>query len=195
MLLAGSEQHPCCLAHVVHILPICEGINLIYLFEVGNRSVSASLYESFCHLHTLQIIQIQRDVETLRPAYENLDLALKKLVDALKKNKTNSFESSAKQLAKKWDIIRKKYLDYLKTRSDEAILRAETLVLGLLENLKQLLSLTSLDDKIISNTLKEAVEVSKFVAEKLNGYNEFLKVKSIKNFTLGSYPLVLFVTF
>lgn len=190
--MAGSDQHPCCLAHVVHILPICEGINLLYLFEVGNLPVSASLYESFCHLHALQIIQIQRDIETLRPAYENLDLAIRKLIDALKKTKTNSLENSAKQIVKKWDIIRKKYLDYLKTRSDEAILRAETLVLGLLENLKQLLVLTSLDDKIVSNTLKEAVDVSKFVAEKLNNYNEFLKVKSIKNFTLGSYPFLPF---
>lgn len=188
VLLAGSDQNPCCLAHVVHVIPICEGINLLYLLEVGNLAISSSLYEAFFHLHTMQLVQIQKDVDTLRPAFENLDLAMKRLNDALKKNKNNTIEYSAKQLIKKWDIIRKKYLDFLKTTSDEALLRAETLALGLLENLKQLLSLMAVDDKILTSTRNQTAEVAKIVSEKLNSYNEFLKVKSIRNFTLGSYP-------
>ncbi|KAJ3653165.1 hypothetical protein Zmor_012429 [Zophobas morio] len=186
ILLAGSDQTPSCLSHVVHIIPICEGINLLYLLEVGNVAISSGLYEVFHHLHAMQFVQIQRDVETLRPAFENLDLAMKRLNDALKRNKSGASENCAKQLIKKWDIIRRKYLDFIKTNSDEALLRAETLALGFLENLKQLLSLTSIDEKIISLSQKQTLEVAKMVSDKLNTYNEFLKVKSIRNFTLGS---------
>ncbi|XP_970712.2 BLOC-3 complex member HPS1 isoform X2 [Tribolium castaneum] len=187
ILLAGSDPTPSCLSHVVHVVPISEGINLLYLLEVGNVAISSTLYDAFHHLHTMQFIQIQKDVETLRPAFENLELAMKRLNDALRKSKNNSIENSGKQLAKKWEMIRKKYLDFIKSKSDEALLRAETLALGLLENLKQLLGLTSIDEKIVESSQKETVEVAKIVSEKLNSYNEFLKVKSIRNFTLGSY--------
>ncbi|XP_044258380.1 Hermansky-Pudlak syndrome 1 protein homolog isoform X2 [Tribolium madens] len=187
ILLAGSDATPSCLSHVVHVIPISEGINLLYLLEVGNVAISSTLYDAFHHLHTMQFIQIQKDVDTLRPAFENLELAMKRLNDALKKSKNNSIENLGKQLAKKWDIIRKKYLDFIKSKSDEALLRAETMALGLLENLKQLLGLTSIDEKIVESSQKATIEVAKIVAEKLNSYNEFLKVKSIRNFTLGSY--------
>lgn len=190
ILLAGCEATPSCLSHVIHVISICQGINLVYLLEVGNPVISSTLYDAFHHLHTMQFIQIQKDAETLRPAFENLELAMKRLNDALKKSKNGLIENSGKQLAKKWDIIRKKYLDFIKSNSDEALLRAETLALGLLENLKQLLSLTSIDEKIVASSQKQTIEVAKIVSEKLNSYNEFLKVKSIRNFTLGSYPFL-----
>lgn len=175
---------------MVHVVPISEGVNLLYLLEIGNPAVAASLYENFCHLHTMQLVQIQRDRDTLQPAFENLDLATRRLNDSLKKNKNSAIESSHKQLIKKWEVIRKKYQEYLKNASDEALLRAETLALGFLENLKELLSLTSVDGSILQASRKHVIEAAKIVKEKLDTFDEFLKVKSIKNFSLGSYPFV-----
>uniref|UniRef100_A0A6P7GK90 Hermansky-Pudlak syndrome 1 protein homolog isoform X1 n=1 Tax=Diabrotica virgifera virgifera TaxID=50390 RepID=A0A6P7GK90_DIAVI len=186
ILLSGVEDTPKCLPHAVHIMPHSNGIFLIYLLEIGNSAVAASLYENFCHLHTMQQVQIQREKKTLQPAFENLELATKKLHESLKKTKHSAIENSHKQLMKKWDIIKKKYQEYLKNGSEEALLRAETLGLGFLENLKELLNLTSVDDSVLNSSSKYVIEASMGVKEKLTNYEDFFKAKSIKNFSLGS---------
>ncbi|CAG9815580.1 unnamed protein product [Phaedon cochleariae] len=187
VLLSGPEGDPKCLPHVVHIIPVLNAINLIYLFEIGNLTVAASLYETFCHFHTMQQVQIQREKEIMHPALENLDLANRKLNDSLKKNKNSAIENSHKQIVKKWEIIKKKYQDYLKNDSEESLLRAETLGLGFLENLKEILGFTSVDESVLNSSVDYIKEVSSGVIEKLETYEEFLNVKSINNFSLGSY--------
>ncbi|XP_056643966.1 BLOC-3 complex member HPS1 isoform X1 [Diorhabda sublineata] len=186
LLLSGPEDTPKCLPHAVHILPQTNGIHLVYLVEIGNSAVSASLYESFSYLHTLQQVQIQRDNQTLQSAFENLELATKRLHDSLKKTKNVTVDNSHKQLMKKWDIIKKKYQEFLKNNSEEALLRAETLALGFLENLKQLFSLTSVDDSILSCSAKYVIQAALKVKEKITLYEDFFKVKSIKNFSIES---------
>ncbi|KAJ8985700.1 hypothetical protein NQ317_014349 [Molorchus minor] len=123
----------------------------------------------------MQLVQIQRDKETLQPALENLDLATRRLNDSLKKNKNAVIENSHKQLMKKWEVIRKKYQEYLKNGSDEALLRAETLALGFLENLKELLGLTSVDGSILNSSVKYACAAAKIVQDKMNAYDEFFE--------------------
>nr|XP_023028272.1 Hermansky-Pudlak syndrome 1 protein homolog isoform X2 [Leptinotarsa decemlineata] len=187
ILLAGPEGNPKCLPHVVHITPLSNGINLLYLLEIGNPAVAASLYETFCHLHIMQQVQIQRDKEILQPAFENLDLANRKLNDSLKKNKNSAIELSHKQLVKKWEVIKKKYQEYLKSTSEEALLRAETLGLGFLENLKELLGLTSVDDSVLISSTKYIKQVATSVGHKLDMFEDFFKAKGMKNFSFGSY--------
>lgn len=172
----------------MHKITLFEDVNLVYIVEIGNPVVSLSVYETFCHLHTMQQIQIQRDRETLQMAYQNLDIAVKRLHDSLKKNKDVSVDQSFKQLTKKWDVIKKKYQEYLKNGSDESLLKAETLSVGLLENLKELLHITTIDEtalKVSESYIKEAETI---VKDKLKSFEEFLRAKSFKNFTLGSYP-------
>lgn len=190
ILLAGPERQPKCLPHVIHIIPLSTGVNLIYLLEIGNPAVAAGIYETFSHLHTMQQVQIQREKETIQLAFENLDLATRRLNDSLKKNKNAAIENSHKQLAKKWEVIRKKYQEYLKNSSDEALLRAETLSLGFLENLKELLSLTTIDGSIVKASEEFVKVVANGVKEKLEMFEEFLMAKSLKNFSLGSYPFI-----
>ncbi|XP_060521851.1 BLOC-3 complex member HPS1 isoform X2 [Cylas formicarius] len=187
ILLAGPETEPKCIPHAIHIVEICDQMFLVYLMEIGNPSVAGSLYDAFCHLHTIQSVQIQRDKETLQLAFENLDLATKKLNISLKKNKNTDIEASHKQLMKKWDVIKKKYQEYLKTGSEEAILRAETLLLGFLENLKQLLTLSSVDDSVLDFGAEHVLNISQKVKKDLSTFTEFFTVKGIKNFTFGSY--------
>lgn len=188
VLLTGKDSSSKCVPHIIHICTISEGVQLIYMLETGNAAVSSSLYEAFLHLHVIQNVQMQRDVDTLKPAFENLDLAVKKLCDSLKKVKNNAIDGSYRQLLKRWDFIRKKYLDYFKNSVDESLLRAETATLNLLENLKELLSLTAFDKAVIKPTQKHVQNVANIVTEKLSNFNNFLKVKAIRNFSLGSYP-------
>ncbi|XP_045467647.1 Hermansky-Pudlak syndrome 1 protein homolog [Harmonia axyridis] len=187
VLLSGPESSPKCLPHAIHIVPIDEDLNIIYFLEIGNSALSSSLFETFCHLHIMQQIQVQRDFSVMRPAYENLELAVKKVNDSLKKNKNVAIESCHKNLVKKWDLMKKKYIEFLKNSSEEALLRAETLALGFLEDLKKLLHLTTVNDGILQSSQKNVIEAAKLVSEKLNSIKDFVRVKAIKNFSLGSY--------
>lgn len=190
VLLTGTDPSFKCVPHIVHICPISEGVQLIYMLETGNAAVSSNLYEAFLHLHVIQNVQMQRDIETLKPAFENLDLAVKKLCDSLKKVKNNAVDGSYRQLLKRWDFIRKKYIDFLKNSVDESLLRAETATLNFLENLKELLSLTAFDRTVLKPTQKHILNVANIVSERLSNFNNFLKVKAIRNFSLGSYPFL-----
>lgn len=188
VLLAGADFTPKCIPHAVYIYPVTEGVNLIYLLEVGNAAVSSSIYETFLHMHTIQAIQVQRDIETLKPAFENLDIAIKKLSESLKKIKDSSIETSYKQLMKKWDFMRKKYLEFIKNLSDSALLSVETSTINFLENLRELLNLTAFDKTSIQSCENHITDAASIVSDKLANFNEFLKVKAIRNFSLGSYP-------
>lgn len=191
ILLSGSESQPKCLPHVVHVIPFFKGAKLIYIIEVGNPAVSTSIYETFWHMHVMQQVQIQRDKETLQVAFENLDIAIKRLNDSLKKNKNVSIENSYKLLIKKWDVIKKKYQKYFKNSSDESLLRAETLSLGFLEHLKQLFSLINVNENILMCSEHHAKEIGTTVRNKLETFNHVFQTKSTQPLSVGSYPFII----
>ncbi|GJQ86235.1 hypothetical protein Trydic_g8935 [Trypoxylus dichotomus] len=186
ILLSGNDYIPKCIPHILHVCPITEGINLLLFIETGNIIVSSNLYDSFLYLHNLQSVQIQRDVETLRPVFESLDISIKKLYDALRKIKSNNIEGTLKQLNKYWELMRKKYQEFIKAQSAEALLRAESMTSGLLDIFKEILKLTAYNEELMKSTQAAANESSKIIMEKLSSFDEFLKVKAMKNFSLGS---------
>lgn len=188
ILLSGTEYEPKCIPHIIHIYPICDGVDLVQFLEIGKESISSNLYETFSNLHMMQIVQVQNDTETLRPAFEKLDSSIKRLCEGLKKLKNNNIENCYKHLMKQWDFMRKKYLDFIKNQTHDSLVRAETSTSTLLENLKEVLHLTSYDEKFLLESKKCSVEVAKFVKEKLEYYNDFFKAKVFRNFSLGSYP-------
>lgn len=190
-MLSGSDYMPKCIPHVVHNTTVAEGVNLLLIIEVGNALISSGLYDTFHYLNVMQIVQIQKDLETMKPAFENLDTAVKKLNDGLKKAKNSSLELSYKQLLKKWEYMRKKYVEFIKTHSNGSLLNAESSTMGVLDTLKELLHLTAFDNSVLNSTQACVKEITKNVSGKLESFNEFFKAKALRNFTLGSYPLFL----
>lgn len=188
VLLMGNENSPKCLPHVVHIDTLTEGVNLIILIELGTPVISTGLYEAFLYLTIVQNIQMQRDVETLRPAFENLDIAIKKTNDGLKKNKNSAIECCQKKMCAKWDFIRKKYQEFVKNGDSDCILRAESSTISLLDIFKELLILTCFDTTILHSSANKIKEIVKHVDNKLSNFSDFLKVKALKNLSLGQYP-------
>lgn len=188
IMLTGSEYIPKCQPHAIYIFPITEGVNVIYIIETGSPTVASNLYEAFLYLHIMQTVQIQRDIETLRPAFENLDTTIKKLCECLKKIKNSAIEQSYKQLLKKWEFTRKKYVEFIKHGSEEALLRAETSIIGFLDNLKEILNLTSFNKAFLLANQERVKDSAMIMMEKLDCFNDFLKVKAFRNFSLGSYP-------
>ncbi|XP_024936234.1 uncharacterized protein LOC107263082 isoform X2 [Cephus cinctus] len=187
LVLLGSERGYT--ANAIHISELSEGINLVTIVEVTNLATSSGLYDSFYHLNIINGLQLQRDIDELRPAFDNLDGALKKALDGIKKNRahvSNDVDMCQRRLQVKWEFVRKKYMDLLKSRDPESILQIESNTSGFIETMKELFRLTCFDNNFLKQGTDVIVTVSRLVRQKLNDFSDFLKVKALKNFTLGS---------
>ncbi|EZA53297.1 Hermansky-Pudlak syndrome 1 protein [Ooceraea biroi] len=132
LLLLGCQHNYT--ANTVHIFELSDSINLITIVEATNLSTSSGLCDSFHYLDVINNLQFQRAFDELKPAFENLDGAIKKT---------------------KWDFVRKKYNDLLRSRDPEVILQIEANTTGFVETLKELLRLTCFD----RNFLKQGIDV------------------------------------
>ncbi|GAB1869418.1 Hermansky-Pudlak syndrome 1 protein-like protein [Camponotus japonicus] len=188
LLLLGCQYNYT--ANAVHIFELSDSINLITIVEATNLSISSGLCDSFHYLNLINNLQFQRDLDELKPAFENLDIAIKKMLEGIKKNRSNvgnDVDMCQKRLQTKWDFVRKKYSDLLRSRDLEVVLQIEANTSGFLETLKELLRLTCFDRNFLKQGIDVLTTVGRLVRQKLNDFSDFLKVKALKNFTLGSY--------
>ncbi|XP_034952324.1 Hermansky-Pudlak syndrome 1 protein homolog [Chelonus insularis] len=187
LVLLGSNQSKT--ANAVHIFELSEGIHLVAIMEITNISISSGLYDSFYHLNMMNILQSQRDIDELRPAFEQFDTAIKKTVDGIKKNRafvTNDVDMCQRRLQVKWEFVRKKYVDFLKLRDSESILQIESNMPGFIDTMKELFRLTCFNRSFLKTGCDVILTVCRLVRQKFNDFSDFLKVKALKNFTLGS---------
>ncbi|RLU22457.1 hypothetical protein DMN91_004735 [Ooceraea biroi] len=191
LLLLGCQHNYT--ANTVHIFELSDSINLITIVEATNLSTSSGLCDSFHYLDVINNLQFQRAFDELKPAFENLDGAIKKVLEGIRKNRSNvgnDVDMCQKRLQTKWDFVRKKYNDLLRSRDPEVILQIEANTTGFVETLKELLRLTCFDRNFLKQGIDVLTTVGRLVRQKLNDFSDFLKVKALKNFTLGSYPLI-----
>ncbi|KAG5333721.1 HPS1 protein, partial [Acromyrmex charruanus] len=175
-------------ANAVHIFELSDSINLITIVEATNLSISSGLCDSFHYLNLINNLQFQRDIDEMKPAFENLDVAIKKVLEGIKKNRSNvgnDVDMCQKRLQTKWDFVRKKYSDLLRSRDPEVVLQIEANTSGFVETLKELLRLTCFDKNFLKQGIDVLTTVGRLVRQKLNDFSDFLKVKALKNFTLG----------
>lgn len=181
VLLCGI--HP----HAVHIGRLADGVYLLLMFECGNNLVSVGLNDAFHSLNALQSMQTQKDIDGVRHAFEFLDSGMKKIFDGLKKLKNvKAIDQCQKNLQTKWDFMRKKYIEFIKNPDSELMMRIESSTTGFLDCLKLLLQLTCLDEKILNDHKTVIDAVHRNVKYRLKDFSDFLKVKALRNFTLGS---------
>lgn len=186
-LLLGCQHNYT--ANAVHIFELSDSINLVAIVEATNLPISSGLCDSFHYLNLINNLQFQRDIDELKPAFENLDIAIKKVLEGIKKNRSNvgnDVDMCQKRLQTKWDFVRKKYNDLLRSRDPEVILQIEANTSGFIETLKELLRLTCFDRNFLRQGIDVLTTVGRLVRQKLNDFSDFLKVKALKNFTLGS---------
>ena len=189
LVLLGSDEN--FTANAVHISHLAEGINLVTIVEVTNSGISCGIYDSFYHLNVINKLQLQRDIDELRPAFENLEVSIKKIIDGIKKHRAylnNDVDMCQRRLQVKWEFIRKKYIEIFRNRDAESILQIESNISGFIETLKELFRLTCFEKEFLKQGTDVIGTVSRLVGQKLNDFTDFLKVKALKNFSLGSYP-------
>ncbi|XP_076631468.1 Hermansky-Pudlak syndrome 1 protein isoform X1 [Colletes latitarsis] len=187
LVLLGSEHDYT--ANAVHIFELADGINLVMIVEVTNLATSSGLYDSFHYLNIINGLQLQRDIDELKPVFESFDLAIKKALDGIKKNRanvSNDVDMCQRRLQLKWEFIRKKYMDLFKSRDPESILQIDSNTSGFTDNMKELYRLTCFDKNFLKQGVDVLTTVGRLVRQKLNDFSDFLKVKALKNFTLGS---------
>ncbi|XP_008207044.2 Hermansky-Pudlak syndrome 1 protein homolog [Nasonia vitripennis] len=188
LVLLGSEETGYT-ANAIHISELAEGINLVTIVEMTNLAISSGLYDSFFHLNVINGLQLQRDIDELRPAFDHFETAIKKTLDGIKKNRShvsNDVDMCQRRLQMKWDFVRKKYLELLKSRDPESILQIESNMVGFVDALKELFRLTCLDKSFLKQGTDVILTVSRLVSQKLNDFSDFLKVKALKNFNIRS---------
>lgn len=178
-----------CTSHIVHIVDYENEIKLVLLIEYGSLAVSNGLYDTFLALNKLQNLQMQYDIENLKPAFDSLDTIMKHNFDALKKAKynKNDVENAIKKFTAKWDNLRRKYLDLFKAFDKEFIVKIEANVPGFMETLKEMFKLTCFDCSTLDHGRQRISEISQMVEERMAEFSEFLQVKAQKNFSMTSY--------
>lgn len=154
--------------------------------------MSSGLCEVFYFLNVLQSIHSQRDMDELKHIFDYLESGIKKVFEGLKKMRhlRPEVENLQRKLQCKWEFMRKKYLEYIKTTDSDCLLRVEASATPFLEDLKELLQFTCFDDKVLDVGRDAVLAVASTVKHRLSDFSSFLKVKALRNFTLGSYPLV-----
>ena len=149
-------------------------------------------HKMFHFLNVLQSIHLQRDMDEVKHMFDNLESGIKKVFDGLKKIRhlRPEAENVQRKLHCKWEFIRKKYLEYIKTTDSDCLLRVEASTTPFVEDLKELLQYTCFDNKVLAVGRDAVLAVASTVKHRLSDFSSFLKVKALRNFTLGSYPLV-----
>lgn len=154
--------------------------------------MSSGLCEVFYFLNVLQSVHSQRDMDELKHVFDYLESGIKKVFEGLKKMRhlRSEVENLQRKLQYKWEFMRKKYLEYIKTTDSDCLLRVEASATPFLEDLKELLQFTCFDNKVLDVGRDAVLAVASTVKHRLSDFSSFLKVKALRNFTLGSYPLV-----
>ena len=154
--------------------------------------MSSGLCEVFYFLNVLQSIHSQGDMDELKHIFDYLESGIKKVFEGLKKMRhlRTEVENLQRKLQCKWEFMRKKYLEYIKTADSDCLLRIEASATPFLEDLKELLQSTCFDNKVLDVGRDAVLAVASTVKHRLSDFSSFLKVKALRNFTLGSYPLV-----
>lgn len=191
LLLQGQVNGPFagCIPHIVHIIRLGHDVVLMLLVENGSLQVASGLYDIFYALHKTRMLQMQNDVDGLKPAFDKLDGYVKLVLDALKRAKYNNQDVDAAQrrFVAKWDVLRKKYVELFRNSDRDLVVTIESNLPGLMDALRELFRITCVDCAILGNGLQRVSEIAAAVEGRLLEMGEFLRVKALQSSPMSAY--------
>lgn len=115
-------------------------VRLVLAIEYGSLAVSSGLYDIFYALQRTRVLQMQNDVDSLRPAFDKLDGYVRQELDALKRAKFNSQEVDAiiRKFTSKWEILRRKYTELFRSCDKDLVVSIESNLPAFMDALKEL---------------------------------------------------------
>ncbi|KPJ04274.1 hypothetical protein RR46_01558 [Papilio xuthus] len=172
-LCAGGAVVPCA-PHSLHIAEVAPRIVLLVLVDMEMRDIGIAAHMSSQILSNLERLLLQRNLEMLPNTLDNLEAAIKKTTDALRKNKSNS--NLCARLTSRMLELRKSCTTTTPLTPETTATAMRTALDALLDHLKPDIPSLKMDQplKDLTNTLAP--------------YIDFLRVKAMRYFSLGSYP-------
>lgn len=191
LLLQGQINGPFagCIPHIVHIIRLTNDVVLMLLVEYGSLQVASGLYDIFFALHKTRMLQMQNDVDSLKPAFERLDGFVKSELEALKKAKYNNQEvdSIVRKFIGKWDVLRRKYVELFRNSDRDLVVTIESNLPGLMDALRDLFRVTCVDCGILGNGLQRVTEIAAIVESQLLEFGDLLGVNVGRPCSAGAY--------
>uniref|UniRef100_T1HAF4 FUZ/MON1/HPS1 second Longin domain-containing protein n=1 Tax=Rhodnius prolixus TaxID=13249 RepID=T1HAF4_RHOPR len=187
LILLSGNAYSAVTPYFVHITFIADSVSLVLLYQTNYDNLSIALNESFEAINIINSLSSSStDVEGLKKGMELLEPSIKKLFDGIKKIKSSEIspklDANIKVLHVKWDLLKRQWNE----NTSAACIGSCSHSLGLC--LRDILQSTVLDKSNIVRGSSVAISVSQAVAVALANYTNFLQVKALRNFTLGSYP-------
>ncbi|XP_073997896.1 Hermansky-Pudlak syndrome 1 protein isoform X2 [Rhodnius prolixus] len=185
LILLSGNAYSAVTPYFVHITFIADSVSLVLLYQTNYDNLSIALNESFEAINIINSLSSSStDVEGLKKGMELLEPSIKKLFDGIKKIKSSEIspklDANIKVLHVKWDLLKRQWNE----NTSAACIGSCSHSLGLC--LRDILQSTVLDKSNIVRGSSVAISVSQAVAVALANYTNFLQVKALRNFTLGS---------
>ncbi|KAG6448871.1 hypothetical protein O3G_MSEX005722 [Manduca sexta] len=172
-LCAGPSYSPCA-PHSMHIAEVAPRITFAVIVDMDLREVGIAIHMSNQILSNLRRLLLQRNLEVLPSTLDNLEASLKKTTDALRKNKTNA--NLCARLTSRMLELRKSCTTTTPLTPETTATAMHTALEAGVEQLKPDIPSLKMDQP-----LKDLKGI-------LGPYVEFLRVKAMRYFSLGSYP-------
>ena len=161
------------------------------MLQIGNVIVCSGLYETFQFVNSFSRHRCS-EVDVLKYSSDVLESGVKKLFEGLKKvrHRHAEVEHSLRHVHSNWDLVRKNIQEFFKQTSDKNFSKMDSSMSRFRDSLKELTKLMFFDSSFVGIGRDAVLAVSGTVKHRLSDFSEFLKVKALRNFTLGSYPLL-----
>lgn len=182
LLLQGQVNGPFagCIPHIVHLVRLDADAVLVLLIEYGSLPVASGLYDIFYALHKTRMLQMQNDVDALKPAFDKLDGYVRQELDALRRAKLSGSEVEAAQrrFTSRWEVLRKKYVELFRGSDRDLVVTIESNLPGFMDALKELFRRTCIECAMLASGLQRVREIATMVDGRLLEFGEFLHVRT-----------------
>lgn len=148
---------------------------LVLCIEYGSLPVASGLYDIFYALHKTRMLQLQNDVDGLKPAFDKLDGYVRQELDALRRAKLtgSDVESAVRRFGTRWDGLRKKYVELFRGSDRDSVVAIESNLPGFADALRDLFRAACVECGGLENGLQRVTEIAAMVASRLTGCAEF----------------------
>lgn len=184
-----SGPYAGCIPHIVHIVRLqgqqqqddvdkrtcADAVVLVLCIEYGSLPVASGLYDIFYALHKTRMLQLQNDVDGLKPAFDKLDGYVRQELDALRRAKLtgNEVESAVRRFGTRWDVLRKKYVELFRGSDRDSVVAIESNLPGFAEALHDLFRAACIECGVLENGVQRVSEIAAMVENRLTGCAEF----------------------
>ncbi|XP_014255012.1 Hermansky-Pudlak syndrome 1 protein homolog [Cimex lectularius] len=188
ILLLSGNNFPAISPYIVNVSLITEEVSLILLYESQYCQLSQHIYEVFEAINVINSVSTcSTELASMKRGMEQLDPAVKKVFDSIKKLKQTdvspNLEGCVKVMHVKLDLLKRQWTENSATGNLASI---SSCTHSFVYCLRDLLRFTVYNKYIIWPKCQVTHLIAHRVTTSLTDFKTFLKVKGLENFTMAS---------